>query len=113
MSLAAFKAAQAVVEALRKHLFTADIYGDFNDKDERDEREPDGIVIYRPSISEHDPEMSVCAEDLELLIEYCASFEYKTFAIYKDGKRIGTGRSEVDSNGINPRFEYDSDYKGN
>jgi len=112
MSLAALKKTLEIAEALRKLLYTADIYGDFNDKDERDEREPDGIVIYRESTSEHDPEMTVCAEDLELLIEYCASFEYKTYAIYKNGNRIGTGRSEVDSNGINPRFEYDdTDYK--
>lgn len=107
MSLEAFKAAKAAAEALRKQLFTADIYGDLSDRDEWEEDEPDGIVIYRPNTNEHDPEMTVVAEDLQLLIEYCAAFPSRSFAIYKNGERVGTGRSTEDSNGYDANFEYD------
>lgn len=109
MSLEAFKAAKAVAEALRKQLFTADIYGDLYDRED-DEKEPNGIVIFRSNATEHDPLMTVVAEDLELLIEYCATFAYKTFAIYKNGERIGYGRGTEDSNGYDPNFEYDRNY---
>jgi hypothetical protein len=106
MSLEAFKATKAVAEALRKQLFTADIYGSFHDRED-DENEPDGIAVVQSYQSEDDPQITVAAEKLDVLIDYCASFLYRTFAIYKNGERVGTGRSSEDSNGYDANFEYD------